>query len=62
MLQAISRKSQCPESQRQQWFDGVRDDENHIFVKLSRKICGDQGVFLKLVEYVGANRDVFKPV
>jgi hypothetical protein len=50
------------EAKRQQWVDGVRDDENHMFVKLSRKICGDQAVFLELAEYVGANSDAFKSV
>lgn len=46
-------------AKRQEWLDGVRNDESHTFVKLSRKICGDQAVFLKLAEYVGANRDAF---
>lgn len=48
------------ESKRQEWIDIVRDDENHTFMKLSRRICGDSTVFQKLSEYVGANRDDFK--
>jgi hypothetical protein len=50
------------EAKRQEWLEGVRDDESHTFVRLSRKICGDQAVFLKLAEYVDANRDDFKSV
>ena len=50
------------EAKRLQWLEGVRDDENHEFVKLSRRICGDTAVFLKLAEYVEANRDAFKSV
>lgn len=50
------------EAKRLQWLEGVRDDEKHEFVKLSRRMCGDEAVFLKLAEYVEANRDAFKSV
>lgn len=45
---------------RLQWLENVRDDEKHEFVKLSRRMCGDETVFLKLAEYVEVNRDSFK--
>jgi len=48
------------ESKRIGWLDGVRGDENHQFVKLSRKVCGDEAVFRKLAQYVEANREAFR--
>jgi len=48
------------EFKRQQWLDLVKEDENHVFTKLSRKICGDQSVFIKLETYVAAHRDYFE--
>jgi hypothetical protein len=48
------------ELKRQQWLDKVKEDDSHAFVKLSRKICGDPSVFIKLGEYVAANRDSFQ--
>lgn len=48
------------EFKRQQWLDLVKENENHAFVKLSRKICGDQSVFVKLEAYVAAHRDFFQ--
>jgi Domain of unknown function (DUF4375) len=48
------------EFKRQQWLDLVKEDENHAFTKLSRKICGDQSVFIKLETYVAAHRDYFE--
>ncbi len=50
------------EAKRQQWLGTVRDDDSHLFVKLSRKVCGDESVFAKLAEYVDANKDAFKSV
>lgn len=50
------------EAKRLEWLESVRDDESHEFVKLSRKICGDQAVFLKLAEYVEANCGAFQSV
>lgn len=50
------------EAKRLQWLENVRDDESLEFVKLSRRICGDQVVLLKLAEYVEANRDAFQSV
>jgi hypothetical protein len=50
------------ESKRQQWLENVRDDESHPFVKLSRRVCGDESVFAKLAEYVAANQDAFQSV
>ena len=47
------------EFKRQQWLNSVKGNENHAFMKLSRKICGDQSVFIKLEEYVMAHRDFF---
>ena len=47
------------EFKRQQWLDSVKENENHPFVKLSRKICGDSSVFIKLEAYVVAHRDCF---
>lgn len=50
------------EDKRQQWLENVRDDEGHLFVKLSRKVCGDEAVFAKLAEYVDSNQNAFQSV
>jgi hypothetical protein len=48
------------ESKRQQWLELVKVNKNHAFMKLSRKICGDQSVVIKLEAYVAAHRDFFQ--
>jgi hypothetical protein len=50
------------EKKRQQWLDTVRNNEDHEFVKLSRKICGDESVWKKLAEYVAMHQDAFHAV
>lgn len=50
------------EKARQLWLDTVKNNEDHEFVKLSLKICGDEAVWTKLAEYVAANHDAFHPV
>jgi hypothetical protein len=50
------------ESKRRAWIEGVKNDESHEFVALSRKICGDESVFAKLGEYVERNRSAFTAV
>lgn len=52
-------KPHLHEAKRLNWLDEVRGDESHVFVQLSRKVCGDQAVFLKLAQYVEANREAF---
>lgn len=47
------------EKKRQLWLDGVKRNEAHEFVVLSRKACGDSSVFAKLADYVEENRDAF---
>ena len=47
------------ETKRQQWLDGVKENEAHEFVILSRKACGDASVFAKLADYVERNRNAF---
>jgi len=47
------------EAKRLSWLDEARGNEGHLFVKLSRKVCGDQAVFPKLAQYVEANREAF---
>lgn len=47
------------ETKRQQWLDGVKDNETHEFVILSRQACGDASVFAKLAEYVESNLSAF---
>jgi hypothetical protein len=47
------------ESRRQQWLDTVKHDEQHAFVRLSRRACGDESAFRKLAEYVERNRDAY---
>ena len=50
------------EKERQLWLDTVKNNETHEFVRLSRKICGDEGVWEKLSEYVLTNHDAFHHV
>ncbi len=50
------------EEKRQKWLENVRDDESHLFVKLSRKVCSDETVFAKLAEHVGSNQNAFQAV
>lgn len=47
------------EAKRQHWLDGVKDEEEHDFVRLSRRACGDESVFRKLAEYVEKNSHAF---
>ena len=47
------------ESKRQRWLDGVKEDETHEFVRLSRRACGDESVFRKLADYVEKHRHAF---
>lgn len=49
------------EKERQLWLDTVKNNEDHEFVKLSRKICGDEVVWKRLAEYVATNRAAFHP-
>ena len=55
-------KPHLHELKRQQWLDTVRNNEDSEFVKLSRKICGDEVVWKKLAEYVTKNHDAFRAV
>lgn len=50
------------EAKRQQWLDTVKHDEQHAFVRLSRRACGDESIFQKLAEYVEKNRDAYGSV
>ena len=50
------------EKERQLWLDTVKNNEDHEFVRLSRKICGDEVVWARSAEYVAANHDAFHPV
>lgn len=47
------------ETARQKWLDTVRVNEEHAFVQLSRQVCGDEDVWVKLAEYVTANQGAF---
>ena len=47
------------ECKRQRWLESVKHDDAHEFVRLSRRACGDESVFLKLADYVEKNRHVF---
>lgn len=47
------------EDKRQHWLDGVKHDETHEFVRLSRRACGDESVFPKLADYVEKNQHSF---
>jgi hypothetical protein len=48
------------EAKRQHWLgDGVKENEAHEFVRLSRMACGDESVFRKLAAYVEMHRDAF---
>jgi len=52
-------KPHLHEAKRLSWLDKVLGDESHPFVQLSRRVCGDQTVFLKLGQYVEANLEAF---
>lgn len=47
------------EAKRKRWLDGVREDEQHEFVRRSRQACGDVAVFAKLADYVERNKEAF---
>ncbi len=47
---------------RQAWLERVGDDEQHEFVRLSRRLCGDESVFAKLADYVERNQHAFTAV
>lgn len=53
---------QLHEAKRQQWLDGVKDNESHEFVRLSRQACGDQSVIPRLAEYVEKNCSAYGAV
>lgn len=66
-IEAASRMFPFPdahlnEGKRQLWLDGVKHDETHEFVRLSRRACGDESVFRKLADYVEENRHAFDGV
>lgn len=63
-IEATSRMFPFPEphlheSKRQRWLDGVREDEQHEFFRLSQRACGDASVFVKLADYVERNKETF---
>lgn len=47
------------EAKRQLWLDGIKENEAHEFVVLSRRACGDTSVFSKLAEFIEENRSAF---
>jgi hypothetical protein len=48
------------EGERRRWLKKVKTNEDHEFVKLSHRICGDVAVWEKLAEYATANRAAFQ--
>jgi len=47
------------EAQRRMWIDSIPNKEDHEFVLLSNKACGDEVPYKKLQEFVDRNRDAF---